>query len=106
MPARRLEAVGSLGALRRVPQFLDRYVCAACKGLLGLTPTRNHISTARSADLILLVLRWMAWGRVMSETRKITAILVADVVGYSRLAGAGRCAAPEPGESSLLVRSR
>ena len=39
----------------------------------------------------------------MSETRKIAAILVADVVGYSRLAGAdedrtlvaapGRCAA-------------
>jgi class 3 adenylate cyclase len=45
-------------------------------------------------------------GRSMSETRKIAAILVADVVGYSRLAGAdeertlarlavaaGRCAA-------------
>ena len=38
----------------------------------------------------------------MSETRKIAAILVADIVGYSRLAGAdedrilrgsGRCAA-------------
>src|ERR1700722_2042909 len=27
-------------------------------------------------------------GRAMSETRKIAAILVADVVGYSRLAGA------------------
>jgi hypothetical protein len=26
----------------------------------------------------------------MSEARKIAAILVADVVGYSRLAGAGR----------------
>src|SRR6266851_2971702 len=29
-----------------------------------------------------------AGGRAMSETRKIAAILVADVVGYSRLAGA------------------
>jgi adenylate cyclase len=27
-------------------------------------------------------------GRAMSETRKIAVILVADVVGYSRLAGA------------------
>jgi class 3 adenylate cyclase len=41
-------------------------------------------------------------GGAMAETRKIAAILVADVVGYSRLAGAdeegrsrgsGRCAA-------------
>jgi itaconate CoA-transferase len=33
---------------------------------------------------------WMtAEGRSMSETREIAAILVADVVGYSRLAGAG-----------------
>src|SRR5271154_127799 len=30
----------------------------------------------------------MAEGRAISETRKIAAILVADVVGYSRLAGA------------------
>ena len=29
-----------------------------------------------------------AEGRAMSETRKIAAILVSDVVGYSRLAGA------------------
>ena len=27
-------------------------------------------------------------GRAMAETRKIAAILVADIVGYSRLAGA------------------
>jgi class 3 adenylate cyclase len=30
----------------------------------------------------------MPGGRAMSETRKIAAILVSDVVGYSRLAGA------------------
>jgi class 3 adenylate cyclase len=30
----------------------------------------------------------------MSETRKLVAILVADVVGYSRLAGAMRIASP------------
>ena len=29
-------------------------------------------------------------GDAMAETRKIAAILVADVVGYSRLAGRGR----------------
>jgi hypothetical protein len=28
-------------------------------------------------------------GRELSETRKLAAVLVADVVGYSRLAGAG-----------------
>src|SRR6476661_4812049 len=37
-------------------------------------------------------------GRVMSETRKIAAILVADVVGYSRLAGAD--------EDRILARLR
>ena len=31
-----------------------------------------------------------AGGRAMSETRKLAAILVSDVVGYSRLAGCGR----------------
>src|SRR6202142_240495 len=42
----------------------------------------------RSADPILVVLKQTAKGRAMSETRKIAAILVSDVVGYSRLAGA------------------
>ena len=31
---------------------------------------------------------WLRDGGAMSETRKIAAILVADVVGYSRLAAA------------------
>ena len=37
-------------------------------------------------------------GRRMSETRKLAAILVADVVGYSRLAGAD--------EDRILARLR
>jgi class 3 adenylate cyclase len=39
-----------------------------------------------------------AGGRAMSETRKIAAILVADIVGYSRLAGAD--------EDRILARLR
>jgi hypothetical protein len=39
----------------------------------------------------------------MGETRKIAAILAADVVGYSRLAGAvGHCV----GESDIVTRLR
>jgi class 3 adenylate cyclase len=54
-----------------------------------------------SVRATLLVLRSTPRGRAMSETRKIAAILVADVVGYSQLAGVdegerwrgwGRCA--------------
>jgi len=37
-------------------------------------------------------------GRAISETRKIAAILVADIVGYSRLAGAD--------EDRILARLR
>jgi adenylate cyclase len=36
----------------------------------------------------IIVLFCVAGGAAMNETRKIAAILVADVVGYSRLAGA------------------
>src|SRR5271157_3666707 len=32
-------------------------------------------------------LRYGLWRKVMAETRKLAAILAADVVGYSRLAG-------------------
>jgi class 3 adenylate cyclase len=39
-----------------------------------------------------------AGGRAMSETRKIAGILVADIVGYSRLAGAD--------EDRILARLR
>jgi adenylate cyclase len=38
-------------------------------------------------DFVLISMA--AEGRAMTETRKLAAILVADVVGYSRLAGAG-----------------
>jgi hypothetical protein len=34
------------------------------------------------------VVTWIAAGGTQSETRKLATILVADVVGYSRLAGA------------------
>jgi class 3 adenylate cyclase len=36
-----------------------------------------------------VALRIVAGKTVMTETRKLAAILVSDVVGYSRLAGAG-----------------
>ena len=44
----------------------------------------------------------------MGETRKLAAILVADVVGYSRLAGAGRGPHPvaAPGAAQRSDRSR
>jgi class 3 adenylate cyclase len=45
------------------------------------------IGKIRSSSLSCGTLR-DARGRIMAETRKIAAILVADVVGYSRLAGA------------------
>jgi adenylate cyclase len=45
------------------------------------------------------MLFWMvAEGRAMSETRKLAAILAADIVGYSRLAGAD--------EDRILARLR
>ena len=50
---------------------------------------QTHISTTRSADPDPDCARVNGVrARAMSETRKIAAILVADVVGYSRLAAA------------------
>src|SRR5208283_2431791 len=46
-----------------------------------------EVAHAESAGLVRRPAQGGAAGR-MSETRKIAAILVADVVGYSRLAGA------------------
>jgi adenylate cyclase len=42
----------------------------------------------RGFDRLFVLCRTMPGGCAMSETRKIAAILVADIVGYSRLAGA------------------
>ena len=41
-----------------------------------------------NASTAFVLSRMMPGGCAMSETRKIAAILVSDVVGYSRLAGA------------------
>ncbi len=73
----------------------------------GLPATRCTPMAARGCDLWLkeLPVRWRKNLRrvrehqsAVSETRKIAAILFADVVGYSRLAGADEertlCAAP------------
>jgi class 3 adenylate cyclase len=65
-----------------------------------LTLKRSHppcLDMGLSADL------WqcqdaLLWERDMSQTRKLAAILVADVVGYSRLAGAD--------EDRILARLR
>ena len=43
---------------------------------------RSHAKTTATADLPASA------NRAVSETRKLAAILVSDVVGYSRLAGA------------------
>jgi class 3 adenylate cyclase len=42
----------------------------------------------------------------VSETRKIAAILVADVVGYSRLAGADEDRTPEPAPRNIMATIR
>jgi class 3 adenylate cyclase len=47
----------------------------------------NALVGCRAGQAILVLLHGV-WARAVSETRKIAAILVADVVGYSRLAGA------------------
>src|SRR6202158_442914 len=77
--------------MRKYRSFPDRLL----KGPNRRKPARAT-SLARSPSdkqsrrfLSVFVLCWMTPGaRRMSETRKIAAILVADVVGYSRLAGA------------------
>ena len=51
----------------------------------GILWLAQHITSASTAFVLS---RMMPGGCAMSETRKIAAILVSDVVGYSRLAGA------------------
>ena len=51
----------------------------------GLLWLAQHITSGLTAFVLR---RMMPGGRAMSETRKIAAILVSDVAGYSRLAGA------------------
>ena len=45
------------------------------------------VVSCKSADASFMIIIAKSRGDVMAETRKIAAILVADVVGYSRLAG-------------------
>jgi class 3 adenylate cyclase len=47
-----------------------------------------RLAPRKSADESFVILSQYPRGDAMAETRKIAAILVADVVGYSRLAGA------------------
>ena len=58
--------------------------------------TQSYGGLGPSRDAVVLVS--IAAGGAMSETRKLAAILVADVVGYSRLAGAD--------EDRILARLR
>jgi adenylate cyclase len=67
--------------IRQGEFFIDNAAGAAVRQL-GV-PLRYGVSCG---DMLAL---WrFGWGRGMSETRKLAAILVTDVVGYSRLAGA------------------
>ena len=61
---------------------------------LWKAPYADPWLSTNSPAPVVFVLSWR-WRRfAMSETRKIAAILVADVVGYSRLAGGGRGSHP------------
>src|SRR5260370_17594520 len=65
----------------------------------GCLPPPESLSIKVQADLAgLCAILLSSRGAPMSETRKIAAILVSDVVGYSRLAGAD--------EDRILARLR
>jgi hypothetical protein len=73
----------------------------------GILWLAQHMTSASTAFVLS---RMMPGGCAVSETRKIAAILVADIVGYSRLAGADEDrtpsrfrAPPEPLVDSAIV---
>jgi adenylate cyclase len=70
--------------------------CPAVSAILPLNPRALHLTWP--FDRLVIGCWCRRWERMMKESRKLAAILVADVVGYSRLAGAD--------EDRILARLR